>query len=98
MKGMDEIKRNRGHLTRKMMESMVESAALEDIAISKLLKAQADVIRVFSDEYGKGLGSPSNKQMNEFQGYVARIVEALTEKQKISIRRMELSRSFLDES
>lgn len=97
MKISEKIEKQKIRSSKQLIESMVESAALEDIAVSKLIRAQADVVRAFIEEYGKGSSSPSNKQVNEFQGYVARIIEALTDKQKITIRRMELSRTILEE-
>lgn len=84
--------------TRKqLINDILESIALEELAIAHLINAEAEKIQAFTGPYGGFPTSPTNKQINEFQSYVARILEALTEKQKILARTMEMAKELLEE-
>ncbi|TBL75292.1 hypothetical protein [Paenibacillus thalictri] len=81
-----------------IVKDILESAALEELAIAHLINAEAEKIQAFTGHYGGFPTSPSNKQINEFQGHVAKILQALSEKQKILVRTIELSKELIDES
>lgn len=80
---------------REVIKDILQSAALEELAIVHLINAEAEKIQAFTGPYGGFPTSPSNKQINEFQGYVGRILEALSEKQKTVLKTIELSRELL---
>lgn len=82
---------------RGVFKDILESAALEELAIAHLINAQAEKIHAFTGHYGGFPTAPTNKQINEFQGNVARILEALSEKQKLLVRTLELSLEMLKE-
>ena len=84
--------------TRKqLINDILESVALEELAIAHLINAEAEKVQAFTGPYGGFPTSPSNKQIIEFQSYVARILEALTEKQKLLSRTMEMAKELLNE-
>lgn len=86
-------------LTRKqIINDLLESIALEELAIAHLINAEAEKIQAFTGPYGGFPTSPTNKQINEFQGYVARILESLTEKQKLLSKTIELARDLMDDN
>lgn len=80
----------------RIINDILESIALEELAIAHLINAEAEKVQAFTGAYGGFPTSPSNKQINEFQGYVARILEALTEKQRLLNRTMEMAKELLD--
>ncbi|WP_270407375.1 hypothetical protein [Paenibacillus timonensis] len=80
---------------REVIKDILESAALEELAIAHLINAEAEKIQAFTGHYGGFPTSPTNKQINEFQGQVGRILEALSEKQKTLLKTIELSRDLL---
>jgi hypothetical protein len=82
---------------KEVVKDILESAALEELAIAHLINAEAEHIQAFTGHYGGFPTSPSNKQINQFQNHVARILEALCEKQKLLVRTIELSKELLDE-
>lgn len=85
-------------LTRKqIVNDILESVALEELAIAHLINAEAEKIQAFTGPYGGFPTSPTNKQINEFQSYVARILESLTEKQKLLSRTLELARELIED-
>jgi len=81
-----------------IVKDLLESVALEELAIAHLINAEAEKIQSFTGHYGGFPTSPTNKQINEFQEQVARILEALCEKQKVLMRTVELSRHLLEEA
>ncbi|WP_166246065.1 hypothetical protein [Paenibacillus turpanensis] len=80
-----------------IVKDILESVALEELAIAHLINAEAEKIQAFTGHYGGFPTAPSNKQINEFQTQVARILEALAEKQKILVRTIELSKELLED-
>lgn len=80
---------------REVIKDILESAALEELAIAHLINAEAEKIQAFTGHYGGFPTSPTNKQINEFQGHVVRILEALSDKQKTMLKTIELSRELL---
>jgi len=82
---------------KQLVNDILESIALEELAVAHLINAEAEKIQAFTGPYGGFPTSPTNKQINEFQSYVARILEALTEKQKILTRTMEMAKELLEE-
>lgn len=83
---------------REVLVDLFEAVALEELAIAHLINAEAEKIQAFTGHYGGFPTAPSNKQINEFQEQVARILEALSEKQKVLVRTLELSKQLLEES
>lgn len=80
-----------------IMKDILQSAALEELAIAHLINAEAEKIQAFTGHYGGFPTSPTNKQINEFQENVARILEALSQKQQILVRTIELSKELLED-
>lgn len=78
-----------------VVKDILESAALEELAIAHLINAEAEKIQSFTGHYGGFPTAPTNKQINEFQAHVGKIMEALAEKQKILYKTIELSRELL---
>jgi len=69
---------------------LLSSLADDEEAVSRLIRAEAEHIRAFTGADGSFPTHPTNKQIIEFQSGVVRMVEALTEKQKLVIRTLEL--------
>lgn len=82
---------------KQIVNDILESVALEELAIAHLINAEAEKIQAFTGPYGGFPTAPTNKQINEFQSHVARILEALTEKQRTLARMIELSMDLLEE-
>lgn len=80
-----------------IMKDLLESVALEELAIAHLINAEAEKIQAFTGHYGGFPTAPTNRQINEFQEQVARILEALAEKQKVLVRTLELGKQLLDD-
>ncbi len=80
-----------------IVKDILQSAALEELAIAHLINAEAEKIQAFTGHYGGFPTSPTNKQINEFQENVARILEALTQKQQILVRTIEISKELLED-
>lgn len=80
-----------------VISHLLDSLAVEELAIARLIEAQAEKIQAFTGRDGSFPTRPTNKQINEFQSYVARILEALNAKQKNLIQMVELSRELLEE-
>lgn len=84
--------------TRKqLVNDLLESIALEELAIAHFINAEAEIVQAFTGPYGGFPTSPTNKHITEFQGQVARILDAITEKQKLLSKTMELAKELLNE-
>lgn len=84
--------------TRKeIINQLLESLAAEEMAVACLIQAEAEKIQAFTGSGGTFPTRPTNKQINEFQSYVARILEAINVKQRNLIHTMELSMELLAE-
>ncbi len=81
--------------TKELVRDILEAIAIEELAIAHLINAQAEKIQSFTGPYGGFPTSPTNKQIIEFQCCVARIIESLADKQKMLIKKMELSKELL---
>lgn len=77
-------------------EELLGSIALEEAAIAHLIHAEAGKIEAFFGREGEFPTSPTNQQINDFQNAVARVLEAVVEKQRLLIRMVELSKRFSD--
>lgn len=84
--------------TRKeIMNQLFESLAAEEMAVACLIQAEAEKIQAFTGSDGTFPTQPTNKQINEFQSYVARILEAINTKQRNLIHTVKLSMELLEE-
>lgn len=81
---------------RQIINDILESIALQELAIAHLINAEAEKIQAFTGPHGGFPTSPTNKQIIEFQGHVARILEALTDKQKLLSRTMTMAKEILE--
>jgi len=82
---------------KEILRDIMESVALEELAIAHIINAEAEKIQAFTGHYGGFPTSPTTKQINDFQTQVARILEALSEKQKTLQRTLELSKEILED-
>lgn len=80
---------------KEVVKDILEAAALQELAIAHLINAEAEKIQSFTGHYGGFPTAPTNKQINEFQANVGKIMEALSDKQKVLYKTIELSRELL---
>ncbi|WP_068775900.1 hypothetical protein [Paenibacillus sp. FJAT-26967] len=79
------------------LRELLCSAALEETAIAHLIHAQANKIEAFTGRDNSFPTSPTNQQINDFQNGIARVFEAMVEKQKQLIRMIEISKRLLEQ-
>lgn len=76
---------------------LIASIALEEAAIARLIHAEANKVQAFTGEGSHFPTSPTNEQINDFQNALARVLEALVEKQKLLIRMIEMSKRLVNQ-
>jgi hypothetical protein len=72
-----------------MVNDLLESIALEKLALAYLINAEAEKMRIFTETSDIHPFFPSNQELVEYQRHTARIIEAFTEQQKILNRTLE---------
>jgi len=82
---------------RQLTNDLIESLALEELAIAHFINAEAEKVQAFTGPYGGFPTAPSNKQIIEFQNHVAKIFESITENQKLRNRTLELAKELIKE-
>ncbi|RXZ80756.1 hypothetical protein EBB07_17375 [Paenibacillaceae bacterium] len=94
----ERIIEEKGKLSgRDVMKEILASVAMEERSIASLIQAESDKIRAFTGSDGNFPTVPTNQQINEFQNGIARVIEALVEKQKLLVRLVAMSKHLLEE-
>lgn len=83
------IQKHRPHLVETIID-LLESVALEEMALSHILNAEAEKIQAF---VGKDLNfptQPTNKEIVDFDRMVTRLLDTVLFKEWMLVRKMEL--------
>lgn len=86
--------------TQKLIEAdpireLIRSMAKEEAAIAHLIHAEVNQIKAFTGQSSHFPTPLMNEQISDFQNALARVLEALVEKQKLLIKTLELSERLL---
>jgi hypothetical protein len=93
----NKMKENSQRSGRDVMKDVLTSVAMEQTAMSYLIQAEANKVKAFTGAAGNFPTMPTNQNIKDFQNSIARVVEAMVEKQKLLTRMVELSKHILDE-
>ncbi|MDQ0087023.1 hypothetical protein J2T12_000417 [Paenibacillus anaericanus] len=93
----DKIASDNKRTGRDVFHDILASVAMEQVSISYLIQAEAYKIKAFTGVAGDFPTMPTNQNINDFQNSIARVLEALVEKQKLLMRLVEVSKRILDE-
>ncbi len=78
-----------------MVNDLLESIALEKLALAYLINAEAEKMKFFTETSDKHPILPTNQEFVEYQRYTARIIEAFMEQQKTLNRTLETVKEII---
>jgi len=81
---------------RDTVQALLDAVIREELAIASLIEAEAQKVRAFTGAQGQFPYAPTTKQINEFQGNLARILDALNDTQKNLLRLLEVGVELME--
>lgn len=81
-----------------LLKAIVSAVAQQEEAVAALIRAETRKVEAFTGRKGDFPLMPTNRQINEFQTALARVIEALAQKQHLLLRTLEVSKRLLDET
>ncbi len=79
-----------------MVNDLLESIALEKLALAYLINTEAEKMKFFIETSDKHPILPTNRELVEYQRYTTRIIEAFTEQQKMLSRALETVKEIIN--